>query len=328
MQQKGPVFPDVNTLRKAIPAHCFQPPVLRSMSYVVRDLVLASGLVYAALTYIPTLPNVYARTAAWVAYGFAQGLVGTGIWILAHECGHGAFSLHRWFNDVMGWIMHSILLVPYFSWKFSHARHHMFTGHMERDMAFVPATKADYDRKIAVVDGWMSKIGLNAEVLEDAPIVNLVKLLAHQLFAWQGYLIFNISSGKKSLQRPQDARWWRLSHFQPNGVVFRPQEAIYVLITDIGLALVGYGLYLAAQRVEGGWQTIGLLYFVPYFWVHHWLIAITYLHHTHEDVPHYDAENWTFVRGALATIDRDMGFIDRHLFHGIIGTHVVHHLFA
>lgn len=34
---------------------------------------------------------------------------------------------------------------------------------------------------------------------------------------------------------------------------------------------------------------------------------------------------WNFVRGAAATVDRDMGFIGRHLFHGIIETHVLHH---
>jgi bifunctional Delta-12/omega-3 fatty acid desaturase len=294
----------------------------------VRDLILSGGLVYAALTYIPSLPNAYVRFAAWMAYGFAQGLVGTGIWILAHECGHGAFSLHPWFNDLMGFFLHTILMVPYFSWKFSHHRHHMFTGHMERDMVFVPATKTNYDNKIATVDSWVSKLGLDAEVLDDVPLLNLVKLIAHQTLGWPAYLLTNISAGRNSLQRPEDKRWWRLSHFQPGSVVFRPQEAMYVLLTDLGLLAVASSLYIAGQYVEGGWKTMCFLYLVPWFWVHHWLMAITYLHHTHEDVPHYDAENWTFVRGALATIDRDMGWIDRYLFHGIVGTHVVHHLFA
>lgn len=57
-------------------------------------------------------------------------------------------------------------------------------------------------------------------------------------------------------------------------------------------------------------------------------VAITYLHHTHLDVPHFDAESWTFVKGALATVDREFGFVGRHLFHGIIEYHVIHHLFA
>jgi bifunctional Delta-12/omega-3 fatty acid desaturase len=56
--------------------------------------------------------------------------------------------------------------------------------------------------------------------------------------------------------------------------------------------------------------------------------AITYLHHTHPKIPKYEDPSWTFLKGALATIDRDFGFIGRNLFHGIIEYHVIHHLFS
>jgi len=36
-------------------------------------------------------------------------------------------------------------------------------------------------------------------------------------------------------------------------------------------------------------------------------------------------ESWDYVRGAAATIDREFGFIGRHILHGIIETHVLHH---
>lgn len=58
------------------------------------------------------------------------------------------------------------------------------------------------------------------------------------------------------------------------------------------------------------------------------LVAITYLQHTHPSVPHYTAETWTYTKGALATVDRTIGFIGRHFFHEIIDYHVVHHLFS
>lgn len=57
-------------------------------------------------------------------------------------------------------------------------------------------------------------------------------------------------------------------------------------------------------------------------------MAITFLQHTDASMPHYDNSTWTFARGATATIDRDLGFIDTHLFHDIIGTHVCHHLIS
>jgi omega-6 fatty acid desaturase (delta-12 desaturase) len=53
---------------------------------------------------------------------------------------------------------------------------------------------------------------------------------------------------------------------------------------------------------------------------------ITYLEHTDARSPHYDDAQWSFARGASATIDRDFGFIDTHFFHNIVSMHVCHHM--
>ncbi|KAI5460397.1 fatty acid desaturase-domain-containing protein [Mariannaea sp. PMI_226] len=316
-----PAFPDMKSIKDAIPAHCFQPSLVTSYYYVVRDFTMVAALVWAALTFIPTISDPYLRFGAWMVYGFLQGLVCTGVWILGHECGHNAFSLHTTLNAVTGWVLHSFLLVPFFSWKFSHHRHHLYHGHMEKDMAFVPATQPKASRQaIAAGIDW-------AELLEDTPISQAVRLLTHQLFGWQAYLLFNASSGVGSKQREVSgiASWLRVSHFEPTSVVFRESEAIYIFLSDVGLAIMGTILYFVAQKI--GTSTTLLLYLVPYVWVHHWLVAITYLHHNHENVPHYTPEGWSYVKGALATVDRDFGFIGKHLFHGIIEKHVIHHLF-
>ncbi|KAM0234276.1 hypothetical protein ACHAPO_006664 [Fusarium lateritium] len=317
-----PQFPDIKTIKDAIPAHCFQPSLITSYYYVVRDFAVVGALAWAALTYIPGIEDQYLRIAAWMAYGFVQGLFCTGIWILGHECGHGAFSTHGKLNNVTGWFLHSFLMVPYFSWKYSHHRHHRFTGHMDLDMAFVPRTepKASMSFRIAGMDV--------AELIEDTPIAQAVKLVFHQLFGWQVYTFLNASAGKGSKQwEPTSTfgKWFRVSHFDPGSAVFRPAEAPFILITDIGLGLTLTALYFAAQKV--GLSTVLYLYLVPYLWVHNWLVAITYLHHHHTELPHYTAEGWTYVKGALATVDREFGFIGKHIFHGIIEKHVIHHLF-
>lgn len=36
--------------------------------------------------------------------------------VLGHECGHFAFSDIKPLNDILGFILHEILLVPYYSW--------------------------------------------------------------------------------------------------------------------------------------------------------------------------------------------------------------------
>ncbi|EXK24813.1 omega-6 fatty acid desaturase (delta-12 desaturase) [Fusarium oxysporum f. sp. melonis 26406] len=253
--------PDISTLRSAIPAHCFTPSTAKSVGYLLRDVALAASLAWLAFRSVPMLPSPILRGGAWIIYGFTQGLVGTGLWILAHEAGHGAFSASDRFNDLVGWVVHSILLVPYFSWKFSHQRHHMFTGHMDKDMAFVPETRVDhFDRlRAAFVD---------PDQWEDIPVIQFIRLLLHQLLAWPLYLCFNISAGKDSLQKPSKSRL-RRSHFDAYSAVFRHSEALYIILSDIGIGLTIAILYIFSAK--HGMSNLMLLYGQPYLWVHHWL---------------------------------------------------------
>ena len=69
------------------------------------------------------------------------------------------------------------------------------------------------------------------------------------------------------------------------------------------------------------------VYVVPYLMVNAWLVMITLLQHTHPSLPHYTADGWDWLRGALATCDRSFGFLDT-FHHHIADTHVLHHLFS
>jgi hypothetical protein len=68
--------------------------------------------------------------------------------------------------------------------------------------------------------------------------------------------------------------------------------------------------------------------------VNHWLVLITFLQHTDPLLPHYRPPEFTFVRGALSTLDRSllgdlgpiMGWIGAHATNGISETHVCHHI--
>ena len=52
------------------------------------------------------------------------------------------------FNDFVGWVIHSFLIVPYFSWKPTHTRHHRYTGHIEKGTVFVPWTDDELAKKL------------------------------------------------------------------------------------------------------------------------------------------------------------------------------------
>lgn len=87
-------------------------------------------------------------TGFWGIYGFLQGLFAIRLWVKAHKCGHQSLSISMVIKDTTGWFLHSALLVPYFSWKISHGKHHKATGHMQRDMVFLPKPREVYGSRV------------------------------------------------------------------------------------------------------------------------------------------------------------------------------------
>lgn len=114
-----------------------------------------------------------------------------------------------------------------------------------------------------------------------------------------------------------------VNHFNPGSPLYEAKDAKLILLSDFGLAITISVLVNLCKTY--GFQNMLVWYFLPYLWVNHWLVAITYLQHTDPTLPHYSGGSWNYVRGAAATIDREFGFVGRTLFHGIIETHVLHH---
>ncbi|KAK8147524.1 Oleate hydroxylase fah12 [Beauveria asiatica] len=316
----------IKDIRDAIPKHCYERSALKGYLYILRDIIYLSTTFAVFYNFVTPeyIPNVYARGALWGVYTVLQGLFGTGLWVIAHECGHGAFSDSRLVNDVTGWVLHSSLLVPYFSWQISHSKHHKATGNLERDMVFVPRTREEQASRLGKMAHELS------ELAEDAPAFTLVMLIAQQLVGWPNYLLTNVT-GHNYHEKQREGRGkgkhngagGGVSHFDPRSPLYEAKDAKLIVLSDIGLILAGSALYYLGNKF--GWYNLAVWYFIPYLWVNHWLVAITFLQHTDPTLPHYHSEEWNFVRGAAATIDRECGFIGRHLLHGIVETHVLHH---
>jgi omega-6 fatty acid desaturase (delta-12 desaturase) len=321
-------FPDftIKEIRDAIPAHCFERSAARGLYYVARDLTSLAVTFYIFHNYVTaeTVPYLPARVALWALYSVIQGLFATGLWVLSHECGHQSFSTSKVLNDTVGWVCHSMLLVPYFSWKISHGKHHKGTGHVGRDMVFVPKTREQYALHIGKAAHELS------ELMEETPILTALNMILQQLFGWPMYLITNVT-GHNCHERQPEGRgkgkengfFGGVNHFNPSSPLYEAKDAKLIVLSDLGLFLAGSALYFIGKNF--GWLNLLVWYGLPYLWVNHWLVAITYLQHTDPTLPHYEPEAWNFTRGAAATIDREFGFIGRQLLHGIIETHVVHH---
>lgn len=322
----------IKELLGAIPAHCFERSALRSSTYVVGDYAMIAVLGYAA-SFIDSAfsfeggsqlngwAGFAAKWALWSLYWLVQGWVFTGVWILGHECGHQAFSTSKTINNTMGLFLHSFVLVPYHSWRISHAKHHAATGHLTRDEVFVPRTASTRGLKEGTKGTGkkreVEKGVVLDELLEDAPLYRLAWIIVQQLFGWPAYLFSNASG---QLWYPN----WT-NHFEPSSLIFDARHRNDVLLSDAFLVgmislLTAFGYY------AGGFSAVVKYYGIPYLYTNHWLVLITYLQHTDPQLPHYNAETWNFQRGALCTIDRNLlGPVGPYLMHGICETHVAHH---
>jgi omega-6 fatty acid desaturase (delta-12 desaturase) len=52
--------------------------------------------------------------------------------MILHDCGHKSFSSYKTFNEVLGYIIGFVFLVPYPMWKYIHTTHHVTSGNMSK----------------------------------------------------------------------------------------------------------------------------------------------------------------------------------------------------
>lgn len=313
-------LPTKSDIRASIPAHCFKHSYASAAYELVRDLSIVCTFAALALKYLRTADMRLLDWLGWALYAYFQGSAFTGLWVLAHECGHGAFTASKWVNNTVGWVLHSSLLVPYYSWQFSHAKHHSRTNHLVDGESHNPDTWDDLS----------DMLGLNYHKLyaffgDDA--FTVWQLFTHLVVGWPVYLLTNATGGR----RTHDGKpiTTTLDHFRPTSALFPSSWRGRIAISTAGVAATI--VILVCLGMTWGASTITLLYLPAYFVCNGWLVLYTWLQHTHEDLPHYGEDEWSWVRGALSTIDRPysecFGFHD-WMHHRIGSTHVFHHLFS
>jgi len=303
----------IKEIRDAIPSHCFERSALRSSSYIVYDVAAISLCLCAGYyfdTHISNNVHWIVSFLFWNMVWFAQGAFMTGIWVIAHECGHQAFSSSRTINNTVGWVLHSALLVPYHSWRITHGIHHKSTSHMSKDQVYVPKTHSQVTGVTSISDT------VAHDTIADTPLVAFFQIVLLLTLGWPFYLVTNAWSQNHGR---------RANHFEPSSPMFKPSHRMDIIVSNIGLLIVASGLgwfsysYSLASMIK--------FYFAPYLWVNFWLVLYTYLQHTDLRVPHFRGEEWNFIRGAIGTVDRDYGIFN-HIHHHIGDTHVAHHLFS
>jgi len=304
-------IPSKKQVRDAVPAHCFKRNTAKSMMYAIIS-VLQSAACVGAGTLIP-LKAAFAPL--WLAYAAVTGTVFTGMWVVAHECGHSAFSDNRFIQDAVGYVLHSALLVPYFSWQRSHAVHHSKTNHITDGETHVPVVVNG--RPGIENEGGEGELA-NAARFGKTPWGGL-QLFLHLVIGWPAYLLWGATGGPK---------YGTSNHFVP----FKPFATKLwpsswpkkVLKSDIGIVAMAGVLSVLARRFGG--NAVMALYGLPLVFCNMWLVAYTWLQHTDVDIPHLTNDEFSYMRGAFLTVDRPYGPIFDWFHHKIGSTHVAHHI--
>jgi len=123
--------------------HNISSPAARAWTKILnsyREPSHSRSVVELAITFVP-LALLWA--AAWFAYslGFwwaslliaipAAGFM-VRLFMIQHDCGHGAFFRHQSVNDWVGRVIGVLTMTPYDFWRRTHAVHHATSGNLDR----------------------------------------------------------------------------------------------------------------------------------------------------------------------------------------------------
>ena len=274
-----------------------RPKFWWSLLFVARDFLFAGLVIYG----MKQLPESLPQIVVYPIYSAVMGTIMTGLWVIGHECGHGAFGDFWFQNDFFGFLIHSFLLVPYFSWKYSHNKHHKYTNHLILGDTHVPSLKLPFSslRKLLGDDAF-----------------TILDVVLHLTFGWPLYLFSYTTGGRTQtdLTTRLDPKLDK-SHFSSLSQVMKPSW-------KIEFSTLGCLTTICTIHYYRLWYW----YLGPYLVVNAWLVLYTWLQHTHPDVPHYGTDDFTFLKGALSTVDRPYPYIIDELHHHIGTTHVLHHM--
>jgi omega-6 fatty acid desaturase (delta-12 desaturase) len=87
---------------------------------------------YAAL--LGFMYYAYYHLSPWLSLALAlpaAGLV-VRLFIIQHDCGHGAYFKSRWANEIVGWLCSLTTFTPYALWRRHHSLHHAVWNNLDK----------------------------------------------------------------------------------------------------------------------------------------------------------------------------------------------------
>jgi len=95
-------------------------------------LQLATTVVPLVLVWIAMVALVDRAYGVTLLLSIPAGLLVVRLFMIQHDCGHGAFFRSRLANDLLGNVLGVPILVPYLYWRRAHSVHHATSGNLDR----------------------------------------------------------------------------------------------------------------------------------------------------------------------------------------------------
>ena len=252
-------------LRAKMPEH------VRHRSTRVALAIFAVGVVFYAATLVGTV------AAPWwplkLVLSLANAFFLAVLFVVGHDACHGAFTPSPWLNAILGRIAFLPSWHPYAGWEHAHNHiHHAWTNLRDRDYAWAPMSKEDYDAlpgwRRAVVRFYRTPLGMGA------------------------YYFFDVYLRRTIFP----ARQFR-------GRMNMPRFVGDCLLVAAFIAAQAAFLIFATRWFGGEASIVESLFFGQWlpFIVWNWLIGfLIFLHHTHPRIPWFDdPDEWTFYKGQI-----------------------------
>jgi omega-6 fatty acid desaturase (delta-12 desaturase) len=126
LPQDTGVAPDRRTLLTHLAA--FQvPSIPRSISQLG-----VTAAPYAVL--VGFMYYAYYHISPWLSLALALPAAGfvVRLFIIQHDCGHGAYFKSRWANEIVGWLCSLTTFTPYALWRRHHSLHHAVWNNLDK----------------------------------------------------------------------------------------------------------------------------------------------------------------------------------------------------
>jgi acyl-lipid omega-3 desaturase len=176
----------INILRKKIPKKYFTRPWSISIIHFIINIIFL--LIFFSIDL-----SIYVKPIIW----FINSLAMFRLFCIGHDCLHDSFSDHIWMNDLIGHIIHSILLIPHYPWKEKHILYHRNPPNSELIKAIKPHSKISpfinfqiFITKLYDPDNYEDKQNINS-CLFFIRCKYMVSTLS--VFFWIHVLIYNLS---------------------------------------------------------------------------------------------------------------------------------------